>query len=1055
MATAYFTIDKTLIDAELVNFPVGLKITASTFFSGLVSDDWENIHCTVGGVECYVEVERWDPSNDIAVLWVRVPVVVRAADTIITVETGADNTTTYVGQTGSTAAANVWDSDFVAVYHLNQDPTGGTDAIKDSVGGFDLTAGGSMTAGDLVDHGLNKGLDFDGSNDIAEKTGMSTGPTDWPITIEAYGKTPSSVSGIAACPCIMFGHSAVNDEFCGINVDDGDVVLIRYVDSYRGYFAGVTIGANEDVGIAGVFNNTTDATVYVNGVDEGNDNAGKDFPASFSAIGIGGTIDSTPSYREGITSEARISSVARSAAWIKATYENLDGNLISYSATAPTVPTARSAYFSIDADKIDSELTDFPVGIKITASAFFSGLDADSWSYLKASVGGSECYLEVDVWDPSSNLATLWVKVPTVSASVDTVIKIEIIDNINTLTYVGWTGSTAGQSVWDSDFIAVYHLSQDPTGGSDCIVDSTENEHNLTPSGSMTTGDLVDLTFGKGIDFDGSNDVLAIDDIPSFPISNYPFTLESFGKAPSSVPGSGSAAPTIAISHNGVTNRFFILNIGNSKPHFGRYYNTFYSLYAGDSVSDSQEFYTAGVAKASNDAEIYVDGAFDNDTTQNCNFPSGIDSISIGGPRDTTPSYHEGIVGEARFSKIARSAAFIKATGAIFDGSLLTYSATDPADEGVEEPDITADTLALSESAVAHATLRHVGAYESVGFDNIAGANIEKNAGASEEVSFGEEAGAELESGSEGAYEDGVAIDETVGRELIADRGLSEGVGFGAIAGYEISVIKGLSEGISLSESVGFAIEVSRGSLSGVGIGGSAGAINLREIESRIASVPTIRRYDAYVTGGPNGLPDYKLQMVKSITYRLRNSAATYLQVIIPFRSIDAEALLARKDGMVVVECYVIDIDGVEIIREILCQASIHSVTADRGAKSASIGIIGYSNQTTGGARILADALVTKSLQADGRYRYRFASPNFYVRPGDTLVCGEDEFEAGVIACHISPTQQYMDVTEGDKEAVESGDEGGESSSSFSWADIDLSGVFSISLSGGGSNIGR
>ena len=76
----------------------------------------------------------------------------------------------------------------------------------------------------------------------------------------------------------------------------------------------------------------------------------------------------------------------------------------------------------------------------------------------------------------------------------------------NNTSYVGVPGSRT--EVWDSDFAGVWHLSQDPTGGSGCIKDSTSNGNDGTPGGSMTSGDLVDgpVPGMKALDFDGADD---------------------------------------------------------------------------------------------------------------------------------------------------------------------------------------------------------------------------------------------------------------------------------------------------------------------------------------------------------------------------------------------------------------------------------------------------------------------------------------------------------------------------------------------------------------------
>ena len=131
------TIDKDQIDEDLTNFPVPIYLSTS---SGQENDDVSAIFdelITVSGTkkiavttsdeetQCYVEIERWDWSNEKAWLHVKIPTIVSGTDTELYFyydSTHADNTT-YVGDVGDDSAKNVWDSDFKAVYHLGEDPT--------------------------------------------------------------------------------------------------------------------------------------------------------------------------------------------------------------------------------------------------------------------------------------------------------------------------------------------------------------------------------------------------------------------------------------------------------------------------------------------------------------------------------------------------------------------------------------------------------------------------------------------------------------------------------------------------------------------------------------------------------------------------------------------------------------------------------------------------------------------------------------------------------------------------------------------------------------------
>jgi hypothetical protein len=108
---------------------------------------------------------------------------------------------------------------------------------------------------------------------------------------------------------------------------------------------------------------------------------------------------------------------------------------------------------------------------------------------------------------------TLWVSRSDwiISSSEDTILFLyyDSTQDDNT-TYVGDPGDTAAQNVWNSNFVARYGMAQDPSGGTDCIIDSTANANHGTPYGSMTSDDLVDGEIGKAIDFDGIDDVIEI-----------------------------------------------------------------------------------------------------------------------------------------------------------------------------------------------------------------------------------------------------------------------------------------------------------------------------------------------------------------------------------------------------------------------------------------------------------------------------------------------------------------------------------------------------------------
>lgn len=139
------TIDHGDIDDALSDFPILVYLSTSSgrnskdvscIFDELTEDaNRKKIAITTsdGVTQCYVEIEKWDDANEKAWLWVKVPSVASGADTDIYLyydKTHADNAT-YVGDTNSTPAENVWPDGYF-ITHMKDDPDNAH--IRDSSG---------------------------------------------------------------------------------------------------------------------------------------------------------------------------------------------------------------------------------------------------------------------------------------------------------------------------------------------------------------------------------------------------------------------------------------------------------------------------------------------------------------------------------------------------------------------------------------------------------------------------------------------------------------------------------------------------------------------------------------------------------------------------------------------------------------------------------------------------------------------------------------------------------------------------------------------------------
>lgn len=334
------------------------------------------------------------------------------------------------------------------------------------------------------------------------------------------------------------------------------------------------------------------------------------------------------------------------------------------------------AYYIVDHTQIDSALSNFPVGVHIEASTgFMAGLGSSDWQNLHATVDSVECYVEVDVWDYSGGEAYLWIRIPTVSASVDTIIKIEI--GASNTTYVGQAGDTAAQLVWDSNFSCRFGMCQDPSGGTGCIIDSTANNRDATPTGSMTSGDLVDADFGKSIDFDGVNDGVAT---AAFTRGAAAITIEIYISANAQ---STSLGGWIANQRNASTGdqwqvNYYYPSLSNNDLFFSLYGSTNTAVARGQ-LPNTQNGGWICMAAASSGVSgdplyTYQDGALVDTDTLTGAVQYNASALAIGKQAWAVSGYYSGKIGEIRLSNTVRSAAWIKATAACFSETLLTYT---------------------------------------------------------------------------------------------------------------------------------------------------------------------------------------------------------------------------------------------------------------------------------------------------------------------------------------------------------------------------------------------
>ncbi len=266
---------------------------------------------------------------------------------------------------------------------------------------------------------------------------------------------------------------------------------------------------------------------------------------------------------------------------------------------------------------------------------------------------------------PANRRCQVWVKIPSLSATTDTTIYVWY--NKTGETQPATTDTYGSQAVW-SGYEAVWHMENDPSATAPQILDATGNGHNLTSSGSMTSGDVVSGAIGNAITFDGSNDRFALASNAIIP--NGSFTITSY------VNWNGSN------SYNAV--------VANSSPWSGIWVN---NGSGGRAVySDgTQRFSNTGTVPAntvvkvdfvvtSGDSQHFFDGNGDATSTQAIS--SG--NLAYVGAESTSGGFFAGWLDEIRISPSSRTASWLKTehNNQIAPASFATEGASGDASSG-------------------------------------------------------------------------------------------------------------------------------------------------------------------------------------------------------------------------------------------------------------------------------------------------------------------------------------------------------------------------------------
>jgi hypothetical protein len=316
------TFNNSVISENLVNFTVPIIFNSSNAdFWGHVQTDGNDTRFVNADntTELYYEFEKFNHTSDDMIAWVKVPQI-DASSTIDYIWVYYGNSTvdfdSYCNSSG------VWDSNYAAVWHLDE-TSGGSSGIKDSTANANAgTDAGSPAFGQTGQ--IGNAVSFNGSGQEIQTPNSASLQITGNITVEAWAKSAVSnqYGGIAGKMKSDGGTAYAGYDIQKLNANNKFGLETANGGSSTEVTA-VSDSAYTDINwhfIVGVRSGTINY-LYVDGVQQ---TATGTMPIADS--GLVGTIgreysDYDGGWWNGTIDEVRISDIGRSANWVKACYQ--------------------------------------------------------------------------------------------------------------------------------------------------------------------------------------------------------------------------------------------------------------------------------------------------------------------------------------------------------------------------------------------------------------------------------------------------------------------------------------------------------------------------------------------------------------------------------------------------------------------------------------------------------------------------------------------------------------------------------------------------------------
>jgi hypothetical protein len=494
--TKLITIDSTQVDSTLSDFPLLVNITSTDLGSNAQSD-CDDIFFTdsTNATKYSHEIENCDlTTDDWITAWVRIPTVSSSIDTELFMYYGNSTVSTQEDITGT------WTSNYLGVYHLNDDFLDSTSNNNDGTNSGSTDVSGEFIADSQSFDGTDDNVSF---GDYADSLGS--------ISVQAWTHTDTltldaNIGGKWGATDFNFllwydwiACTGLNKIAFIVATPSGTSRVCSTVD----YVAGTNYH------VTGTWSTGNTVKLYENSVEYIAGTLGNTMPSNTANVKIGEDDNATRDLTGGVD-EFRVLDTVLTSDWISAEYDNQkSGSTFLTIGDQGTEPDETVWYNSdwtyaklitINATQINATQTNFPLLVNFTDTDVSTNAQADCGDILfvdytnvtKYSHEVENCDLTTDDW------LTAWVKVTTISSSVDT----------NLFMYYGNATITNQEDKYDvfpSEYEIVYHFNDD-------LLDSSPNKNNATNTGSTDTA--THLADGQYLD--GTDDRIDSDGTISF-----------------------------------------------------------------------------------------------------------------------------------------------------------------------------------------------------------------------------------------------------------------------------------------------------------------------------------------------------------------------------------------------------------------------------------------------------------------------------------------------------------------------------------------------------------